>query len=191
MDYNWKWDDVALYSYTPIGCANSLAQKLNSYLPHHCTSIYDACACIGGNTQGFVRQGFHVFASEIDEGRSKFLEHNMKQSNCPFGFLPGSCFAHLATVKADVVFIDAPWAQGQDYKSIPKFTLDHLVFASTTSQKQTIFDAFKLIKQNKNVKFVVLKVPNKFYEDNFRDNYKPYWFSFRNHKYCVFSTEVL
>jgi len=184
MEPGWKFDDVALYSYTPLNTANMLAKKLREQLPE-VTSIYDACACIGGNAIGFSNHGFQVYATEIDPERYKLLKHNIQYENLPIKYKQDDCFNNFLTVPAELVFIDAPWEGGQDYRSLKKFNLDSLVFQDPT---KTIKLAFELIKRNPKVKWVLLKVPIKFYQENFKAEE---WYTFYKHKYCLLNVSML
>lgn len=176
-DENWKFDDVAKYSYTKLCIAEEFAKKIKFKYPDVKT-IYDACACVGGNTIGFSKNGFDVYATEIDPVRYNMLCSNIKVSGVSnIKHKCDDCFKYFAHIDADLIFIDAPWEGGKDYKNLKKFNMDSLIF----NDNKTIIDALKIIKLNKNVKYVVLKVPNRFYEPNF----EAYWWKFRNHKYCL------
>lgn len=184
MESGWKFDDVALYSYTPLNTSNILAKKLRERLPN-VNSIYDACACIGGNAIGFAKHGFKVYATEIDPERYKLLAHNIKHEAQKIKHKQDDCFNNFLTVPAELVFIDAPWEGGQEYRKLKKFNLDSLVFQDPS---KNIRIAFELIKRNPHVKWVLLKVPIKFYQKDFK---AVEWFMFHKHKYCLLDASTL
>jgi len=177
-DEQWKFDDVAKYSYTKLSVAEEFAKRLKQHLPE-VTTIYDACACVGGNAIGFSKGGFNVYATEINTARYEMLKENIKVSQASnIRHRLDDCFNLFSKIEADLVFIDAPWESGKDYKQLKKFNLNSLIF----DNRMSIQHAFNLIKLNKRVKYIVLKVPLKFYEDGFKADY---WWNFHNHKYCL------
>tara|TARA_R110002073_G_scaffold208011_4_gene368414 strand:- start:20641 stop:21453 length:813 start_codon:yes stop_codon:yes gene_type:complete len=77
--------------------------------------VVDACCGAGGNAIGFARAGCEVEALEIDKARLDMATHNARTYKVA-DRIQWRCVdatEALATVRADLLFIDPPW--GEDY----------------------------------------------------------------------------
>jgi 16S rRNA G966 N2-methylase RsmD len=115
--------------------AGAIASALGPCLPtRRGLEVYDAMACVGGNTVAFMQCApivGSVVASELDDRRADMLRHNIEvlQRSAPMSeqatlssvtVLSGTdCFEYLARRDGpplDCIFFDPPWG-GPQYKT--------------------------------------------------------------------------
>lgn len=104
-----RLDEESRRSLTPEALALALGRRARGL------RVVDACAGAGGNALGFARAGCEVTAIELDAGRLALARHNAQLYGVEprIRFVHGDARVELASVAADLLFIDPPW--GADY----------------------------------------------------------------------------
>lgn len=154
-----KLDSTSLYSITPHKYTTMITDIIEQHMESKDITITDACACIGGDTISFCKKFKKVNAIELCADRFDFLKDNLKL----YGFrnyrlFNDDCLKVIKRIQQDVVFFDCPWG-GRSYKDKKECDLK-------LSGKH-IYEICNNIK--KSTKMIVLKVPNNFYFETFKD----------------------
>lgn len=119
-----RWDDEALWSFTPLDVGDDLCDellKIEGITPN--SVITDCMSSVGGNTIAFARRFKHVNAVELDIHRAGMLKHNLKLfdiSNVTVH--SGDYQDHMYNLTQDILYFDPPWG-GNDYKDFAMGTL--------------------------------------------------------------------
>jgi predicted RNA methylase len=97
-------------SLTPEALALELGQRARGL------RVLDACAGAGGNAIGFARAGCHVTAVELDAGRLALARHNARLYGVQerIRFVHGDARLLVASLSADLLFVDPPWGASYD-----------------------------------------------------------------------------
>jgi predicted RNA methylase len=82
--------------------------------------VIDACCGAGGNAIGFARAGCLVTAIELDGARIELARHNAQLYGVAdrIRFLSGDARELIATLDADLLFIDPPWGERYDKQRV-------------------------------------------------------------------------
>lgn len=118
--------------------------------------ITDAMAGVGGNAISFAKYFKHVYAIEIDEERSSFLENNLAVYNLTNTDVHNdSCLTYVPNIlDHNIIFIDPPWG-GKGYK-----TFINLKLKIDEIEIETICNNFMNLQLMKKVpELIVLKLP--------------------------------
>ena len=113
----FKYDEVALYSMTPSHIAKKISHKLRR-MCGKTASIFDACACVGGDALWFVQMFNTVICCEIDKKRYSYLKRNIKlvakySNHIEYNI---SCVELIKNINyVDIIYFDPPWG-GPSYK---------------------------------------------------------------------------
>ena len=113
-----KLTNVSLYSTTPVDQSIYTMDIIKTYYSKEeikGMSIFDASACIGGNTWSFCDRFKKVYANEINKVNYDALCYNLRSySNVEFF---NEDFLQLKDrIRSDVIFLDCPW-NGVNYKT--------------------------------------------------------------------------
>lgn len=121
--------------------------------------IFDATACVGGDTISFGKNFKSVISTEINKKRFDMLKNNLLVYEL-YNVIPVNCsFLDIITKInfIDVVYIDPPWG-GSSYKQKTNIRLNiDNVFIDDIINR--LFDK-KIC--NSNIKMVVLKIPKNY-----------------------------
>lgn len=165
-----RFDDVALYSVTDQRTADAFSKAILKFVPASSTLV-NATACVGGNTQSFARHFTKVLAIEKDRLRYLHLRHNMsvmQLSNVQC--VHGDCLDLLGITQSrsastflniqksepeDIVFIDPPWG-GPRYRDNGK---QQLTLHLSGMELSVLVKALSL---QRITRFVALKLPTNF-----------------------------
>jgi predicted RNA methylase len=146
---------VGKYSVSKPADASEINRIIAKYFTHPETLVItDATANNGGNTIRFALGFYKVSAIEIDLEQFNVLTNNVRV----YGLTNVDIYHRdyltvMATLKQDVIFIDAPWG-GMGYK-----TLSHIdLFLGKRNMVSVVVD----IVRNKLCKLCVLKVPSNY-----------------------------
>jgi len=144
-----------IYSITKPYYAKKMAKIIAKHIqdkPHQYT-ITDATSNVGGNTIGFLLEGFKVNAIEINKTTCDILTNNISIYKIKPNKYTIFCEDYIKIyeqLKQDIVFIDPPW---RDYDYTHDKALDlHLSGINIIDICNTLFD-------NNAVKLIVLKLP--------------------------------
>jgi predicted RNA methylase len=98
-------DEEGRFSLTPETMALRLGQRAKG------RSVVDAGCGVGGNAIGFARAGSPVTAIERDPQRLELARHNARVYGVRerIRFIGGDASALLASLSADILFLDPPW----------------------------------------------------------------------------------
>ena len=104
-----RLDDEARWSLTPEALALTLGRRAAG------ARVIDAACGAGGNAIGFARAGCEVVAIERDPARLAMARHNASVYGVAerIAFHVGDACQLVATLQADLLFVDPPW--GLDY----------------------------------------------------------------------------
>lgn len=162
-----KLDSTSLYSITPYKFTIKITDLIEQHIGTIDITITDACACIGGDTISFCKKFKRVNAIELCPDRFYFLSQNLQL----YGFTNyrlynNDCLKKIKELKQDVVFLDMPWG-GKEYKYKKEVDL----YLSGISS----YEICNIIQ--KYTKIIVLKVPNNFIFDTFKNkiNFSNYY----------------
>jgi predicted RNA methylase len=97
-------------SLTPEALALALGRRARR------VRVVDACCGAGGNAIGFARAGCAVTAVERDEARLAMARHNAHLYGVAsqIRFVVGDAREAIATLDADLLFVDPPWGGRYD-----------------------------------------------------------------------------
>lgn len=100
-----RTDAEGRWSLTPEALAMKLAESWRG------AAVIDATCGAGGNAIAFARAGCTVTAIDLHRGRLDLARHNARtyRVDSQIRFLQGDALQLLATMKADLVFVDPPW----------------------------------------------------------------------------------
>lgn len=155
------FDEEALYSTTDQNTANKIAKEIGKYIDPKST-IVDATACIGGSSYALSQIFNKVYAIEINENRYNYLISNIKLLEVNnIECILGDALEKVKDIECDCIFIDPPWG-GPEYKILAKVKLE--------LSNKPLHDICKEFA--KNTKFIVIKVPLNFDEEDFIENTK-------------------
>lgn len=148
-----KITDVGLYSVTPYIHVKNMISKLQ--FDTQKLSIFDATACVGGDTIAFSFYFKNIFSIEKDPVNYFVLNNNInvynkKNITTYLGDFNDEYKKILNNNKIDVIYFDPPWG-GSDYKY--KKNLDLFL------GKRNIID---IITELKNMYNIILKVPKNY-----------------------------
>lgn len=153
----------ATYSKQLCDLIRKLDLKAPGSLKDNCSNflIFDATACVGGDTIGFgIYLKCKVIGMEKDPINFKTLQNNIsaykfKNSvECVQGDFITDGYKIIETRMPDIVYFDPPWG-GKDY-SIQK---DLELYLSDKNVKEIVF---KILEEYPFVKTVIVKVPSNF-----------------------------
>lgn len=154
-------DDEGMYSTTDQVTANKITKEISKFVNKEAI-ITDATACIGGSSYSFSKYFNKVYAIEINDIRYDYLYKNIKLLDCDnVVCIKGDALIECLKLKQDIIFIDPPWG-GPEYKKLSSVDL----FISS-------FPLYKVCNDFVSVcKYIVIKVPMNFNEENFINNIK-------------------
>jgi len=170
-----KLTNVSLYSTTPVSQSVYTMDIIKSYYSKEelkKLSIFDASACIGGNTWSFCEKFEKVYANEINKVNYEALCYNLKgYSNVQF--FNEDFLSIKDKVKSDLIFLDCPW-NGVDYKTY---------YSNVGYNNIDIIDIIDMItvneeattKEGDNYDMIIMKLPNEYSWNMFsryKDRYK-------------------
>lgn len=114
-----RFTNVSKYSTTPLDQSEATSKLVHGIYDDEDITVYDAYACIGGNSWSFSRRGYKVIATEKEKLHRNILEYNMHNIGAQVDIV-----GELANyeIKADVAFVDPPWG-GRDYKNARELQL--------------------------------------------------------------------
>lgn len=114
-----RFTNVSKYSTTPLDQSELTSKLVYQIYEDEDITVYDAYACIGGNSWSFSRRGYKVIATEKNQLHRDILEYNMRNIGAQVDIV-----GELANyeIKADVAFVDPPWG-GRDYKNARELQL--------------------------------------------------------------------
>lgn len=155
-----KLDTTSLYSITPYKYSISIPKLIKEHTKTDNIIITDACACIGADTITLCKNFKKVNAIELCPDRFGFLKENLEL----FGFTNynlynNDCLKIIKHLKQDLIYLDMPWS-GRDYKNFKEIDLYLSGLRS--------FEVCNLLKDY--TKFIILKVPNNFIFQYFKEN---------------------
>ncbi len=157
----FQFDAEASWSITNIRVARDFARTLLALvLPltkkaAATLTLTDAMACVGGNTIAFSEVFGHVNAIELDAGRARMLENNLRLFKCTNAVVyNGYAQNYLPTLDSDVVFFDPPW--GVDYRKYATNTMK--IYLSNAQGSRELFDDIAAGARD-HAKFIAMKLP--------------------------------
>lgn len=154
-------DEEALYSTTDQLTADKITKDIRTILSNQ-SVVTDATACIGGSAYSLSRAFSKVHAVEVDQGRYRFLSHNMQllgASNVEC--IHGNAIEVCKKLTQDLIFLDPPWG-GPEYKSKAKVTLQ--------LDGKDISEVCKDLSPH--TRYIAMKVPTNFNEEDFLEQTK-------------------
>jgi 16S rRNA G966 N2-methylase RsmD len=131
----------------------------------HEITIFDATACIGGDTISFCKKFNNVISTEIDADRFLKLSHNISQYNFKNVSLYNDNYTNILDKydNIDIIYFDPPWG-GKDYKlqSSVKLYINNDSLSDITNHIGT---------NKQNIRMIVFKLPKNFDLKNFYQNF--------------------
>jgi len=185
-DTTLLFDDVSIYSSTPDTVSYIWINEFSKLLGPNLT-VFDACACVGGDTIPFGRYFKSVIACEINKDRFgllnkniqlKYLKYKIKTFCLDFRVLIG-CDDYIT----DIIFLDLPWG-GRTYNR-DNFKLSDIIIENNIEYdipQQNGFEIVNNLISLKKYKYIILKLPINANETEF--NYS-FWRYFRKMKYGI------
>jgi len=109
-----RLDEEGRRSLTPEALALELGRRARGL------RVVDACAGAGGNAIGFARAGCTVTAIELDARRLALARHNARLYGVQdrIRFVHGDAREVLASVAAELLFVDPPWGARYDKRRV-------------------------------------------------------------------------
>ena len=154
-----KLDSTSIYSITPYQFTikiNNLIKKLTGTFD---LTITDATACVGGDSISFCKYYKKVNSIELCPDRFYFLKENLKLYKFHnYTLYNSDSLKIIKNLKQDIIFLDMPWG-GRGYKD--KVQVD--LFLSGLPS----FNICNILK--KYTTYIVLKVPNNFIFEKFKN----------------------
>lgn len=148
----------SIFSVTHYGDADRITDDIYAEMPN--ATITDATANVGGNTISFAKKFKKVNSIEINPLTFRALKNNIKVYGLDNVSLYNDSYVKISNeIKQDVLFMDPPWG-GLDYKSQATMMLflDNI----------PIYEILNNIENKP--KMIVLKVPNNFDIELFKQN---------------------
>ena len=148
----------SIFSVTHYGDADRLTDDIYTEMPN--ATITDATANVGGNTISFAKKFKKVNSIEINPLTFRALKNNIKVYGLGNVSLYNDSYVKISNdIKQDVLFMDPPWG-GLYYKSQATMMLflDNI----------PIYEILNNIENKP--KMIVLKVPNNFDIELFKQN---------------------
>jgi len=150
----FQYDAEATWSFTDLKIGYALCTKMHDLGISRHNIVTDATASVGGNTIAFAKHFEHVHSIELDPGRKKMLDQNIKLlglTNVTTHQGYGQEIA--ATLTQDVIFFDPPW--GTDYK---KYNIGTLRLSLNGSSGEVEFEQI-IVDCRHYSKYCIVKLP--------------------------------
>lgn len=161
MLHKLKMDDVAMYSMTDHKTASKITNIILSLKGITTSStIFDAMACVGGNTISFANKGLSIIANEMNKSRFHILKNNVHVYGVErfITFYNNDFLELYKKFHVDVVFMDPPWG-GPDcckQKDLIHITISNIPLSKICYQLRYY------------TKYIVLKLPLNFDDKSFQ-----------------------
>jgi len=156
---------IGLYSVTSAMYSKQLCEYIRDTLKIKPSMVFDATACVGGDTLGFsVYLNSSVVCLEKDSVNFSVLQNNIRSYNLENkitaiqGDFNDVGYSLIEKYKPSIVYFDPPWG-GKDYILLKKLDL----FLGEKNIKDIVNH---ITKNYSYVQYVIVKVPQNFDTDN-------------------------
>lgn len=162
----FKWDEVGLYSMTPLHIAHEIAIAAFD-LPDivEASSVFIANGGIGGDTIAFGSIFRAVTAAELHIGRSRMLRANLELFGIDDCEVIASYYQLALKKFHDIIYCDPPWG-GVNYKISQKLRLG----VKTPNGDQTLEGS--ILELAKFTRYCIVKLPINYDMDWFGNRLK-------------------